>query len=784
MDAEEDDMVSRAVHCGFLSQERFQQAREGAEREGTTLVEWLKKLGWIGEEQFRRLREDDSLGVAEGHSSQPLFLPPEVTGAMQTGSTQLGKYVIIERIGHGGAGTVWKAWDTVLLRWVALKIPDRVCDEKARLKTMAEARIAARLKHPGLVAIYDAGEIDGRPYVAMNLVTGRPLACDLGPREAADLIRKVAEAMGVAHVSGVVHRDLKPRNILVDERGEPCVVDFGLAIVEQSSRLGRRLKPAGTPLYMSPEQFESDRSDVTPRSDVYGLGAVLYELLTGRPPHSAESIPDLMRCIRLDSPVAPRSIRPDIPSRLQEIVLRCLRKAPEERFADGGELAEALRRWLDTDVPAGAARRRRGRLAWWNAWGAAAALFVAAAAIAYASTRSPRPEREANPPPPRSPDRLQVIRDTLRDRDRALRTGQAEPNGARRDIGTALVDLDAYIADFPSDPMGLYVRASARHARMDLGGAEKDLRAAVDLAPDCRPAWSLLGAVLLEDFIDHLMLSCVVLNEARNLGDAVESWSSRRDSAENALARGYRAGSERDDWIRWKLAWTYEDQVLAGFTCAIAETYMRGDAVAFEDRAAEAEKHFKSEYYSWWRGRIASTPLEGIAHYTEALNRAPGFARGHLLRGVARMMIGDLAQATADMENAVVFGAETAGTHYWKAMVLTLRGQQEAAIPHLRKAVALDSTFAEAHWLLASITLSAGDPTEAIRSANQALALRSDFADALEVRARAWHALRVPLRAAGDLDAALKSAWPHWPHRARVTELKCAWAKSDPDCGE
>jgi WD40 repeat protein len=282
-------------------------------------------------------------GPEPGQSFPPADLP------------QVRGYEILTKLGRGGMGVVYQAWQTSLHRIVALKMllagGHAGPEERARFHTEAEA--VARLQHSHIVQIYEVGEADGWPYFAMEFVAGQSLAQQLVGvpfplREAAQLVEQLARAIHYAHQRGVIHRDLKPANVLLTAEGNPKITDFGLAKLliggQAQTQTGAIL---GTPSYMSPEQAEGQARLIGPATDVYSLGAMLYELLTGRPPFKGESVLETVRQVVDEEPVPPAHLRPRLPRDLETICLKCLAKTPAQRYSTALDLADDLRCFLN-----------------------------------------------------------------------------------------------------------------------------------------------------------------------------------------------------------------------------------------------------------------------------------------------------------------------------------------------------------------------------------------------------------------------------------------------------
>src|SRR5262245_16677118 len=267
---------------------------------------------------------------------------------------ELGDYELLEEIGRGGQGVVFRARQKSLNRIVALKVISLgQWASKAHLKRFRlEAEAAARLEHPGIVPIHEVGERDGSCYFSMKFVEGGQLD-EVARREpmpirrAVELIAKVARTVHYAHEHGILHRDIKPGNILLDQKGEPHLTDFGLArLVESESSVTQTLDVLGTPSYMAPEQAVGNNAAVSSTTDVYGLGAVLYQLLTRQPPFAGGATYETIKLLLDTDPRPPRLLNPKVDRDLSTISLKCLDKDPKRRYSSALALAEDLERWL------------------------------------------------------------------------------------------------------------------------------------------------------------------------------------------------------------------------------------------------------------------------------------------------------------------------------------------------------------------------------------------------------------------------------------------------------
>jgi WD40 repeat protein len=383
-------------------------------------------------------------------------LASEASGKAETvGPTEpaprFGDYELLGEIARGGMGVVYRARQVSLNRPVALKmiLAARFAAPEDVRRFHAEAEAAAKLDHPGIVPIYQVGEHDGQHYFSMGLVVGGSLAdlLDAGPlppREAARIVKAVAEAVQYAHARNIVHRDLKPANILLAPDGQPKVTDFGLAKeVGRDSGLSATGQVLGTPSFMAPEQAAGRTAEVGPLADVYALGAVLYAALTGRPPFLGNTVLETLRQVTQQEPVSPRLVNPRVDLDLATVCLKCLEKQPAARYASAAEVAAELGRYLDgepiTARPIGRLERgwrwarRRPALAAALALGLVALLALVGAGVG-AAYQQRLEDRNAE---------LATANTRLEDSARDLKNANAQLQETARKLETANTELAA-----------------------------------------------------------------------------------------------------------------------------------------------------------------------------------------------------------------------------------------------------------------------------------------------------------------------------------------------------
>jgi tetratricopeptide (TPR) repeat protein/predicted Ser/Thr protein kinase len=664
-------------------------------------------------------------------------LPEPATRAVQEAvadpSQRFGRYVRVSLLGEGGAGEVWKAWDVGLERWVALKfLKFEDADELARLKR--EAQTAAKLSHPNIAAVFEMGEANGRTFLVMEYIDGQTLVDypRQDHRQLVSLLREVAQAIQYAHDQGLVHRDIKPGNIMVDSAGRPFILDFGLARHVNSDRsLGEHI--LGTPSYMSPEQARGGEVDA--RSDVWSLGATLYELLSDRPPFRGGNALDTLDLVLREEPRPLEGIAED----LRTIVSACLMKEPARRYASAARLAEDLRRWEEGEAIVAHAPsvfyRLRKKIAKRRAvlGVGLAGLFLSAGIAAWVlprwrraddryqqSERQLAAERESRAGEARA---LALARPHVEEArkmhsrlDRQMATGETGAETFRASLDRIHRELDRALEITPNDPEALLEKAKAYGLGKDRARALEYYSKAVDASPGYSPA-SLSRARILLDSLEDLR---------RSLGGA--------ETPESARV----AETIRGD-LRKVTAWSKDTEEISFGTggLAVVDADYERAARVFEEYARANPLDGKG----WeWAGRawlhVPGMDEKAAVDFAEAIKLKPRQASLRVLLGRAHL---DSARGQLRLERNETFTEA-----------------QGRAVAEFGRASDLDPADPEPLLGLADAELLAGDPAGAMAELDRAVERSGGAPAVLVARARARLRLQDREGALADAEEALR----------------------------
>jgi len=558
------------------------------------------------------------------------------------GPGPIGRYRLVEQIGRGAMGTVFRAEDTLLNREVALKLVAHaaVATPGSLERFRREAQAMAQVEHPNVVKLFDVGEINGDPYLVMELIRGDHLATAFAQRPMrarVQLVEKIARAVQAAHDRGIVHRDLKPQNVLIDGTGEPRVMDFGLARLDDGAPLTRDGTAVGTPPYMAPEQIRGGAIDA--RTDVFGLGAMLYEALTAQVPHPGGNVAETFNAILTQEPVPPRQLNARIPLDLETVCLRAIEKEPDKRYATAMALADDLRRWLDGEAvdarrPGALARvfrflqRRRAvaipvGIAIAGALGITTTLQLTVPRVRQVESNWLAAQEQARTAETRAAamarvqaalDRaIECVYDGAATGD-DLRQRASEAERLSRDLTRAMPTfMEAHIA-----------HGRALRLLGDDDGAKADFDRALRRNPNLGEAYFERGRLLLDR---------AARGRAADLEQAIRDF-------ESAVRCGTHSRREMELARLWA-------RVLRGD---------RDGAVAEATRVIDAGG--RVEDFLVLRGRARTDPRAALADLDEALRRRPNDAWIRFARGARRAEAGDLAGAVSDLERAVALGAD------------------------------------------------------------------------------------------------------------------------------
>jgi tetratricopeptide (TPR) repeat protein len=674
---------------------------------------------------FRSLLGTPAAAAPAPHSRVDLGDLPTVPG-----------YEMVTELGRGGMGVVYQARQCSLKRPVALKmiLAGPHADPRAQARFRTEAEAVARLQHPNIVHIYEVGECDGRPFLCLEYVEGGSLLRKIAglaqpEREAARLIETLARAVQYMHQRGILHRDLKPNNVLLTADGTPKITDFGLAkLLDAGAGPTQTETMIGTPSYMAPEQAASDAQKVGPPADVYSLGAILYELLTGRVPFHGDTPLSTLEQVRTQAPVPPRRVRRCVSVDLETICLKCLEKEPGRRYTNAGALADDLRCFLEgrpiraRPVPVwqrfGKAAARRPALVAW-ALGAAALVCLVLTACWHFRVA----DRLASH---RAEEKYQQF---VRLRDEALLYGLLAP-----DEGALFLGAEA--------AANLHTAESAAREALALAGVEAESGTAApgsgfpasrqaEVAADCYAMLLVLASVRGQQPVpgaggkERDQEALRILDRAPQLGFQTRAYHLRRayflerlGEPEEAKKARDRAGSLPPEGA--------PDHFLIG-----EEHYRRGNwgqAMNSFNRALSLQPgHFWAQFF------LAVCHLK-VRHWDAAraglnacLTRQPDFVWAYLFRSFANEKLQALPEAEADFQKALGLNPNE-DTRYvlflTRGILRFSQGELEQAAADFRSARTLKPGQYNAYLNLAQVYLARGQLDQAAEQAKTALRLR------------------------------------------------------------
>ncbi len=827
-----------AVARGFVPQARVDEAlaEQREEGRGSELGQILLRRGWISMEQFLEVlrlqqrfvlrcpscdRSYDVFGYKRGdrfhctrcstalevpRSAEELLgdpaVPPELAGRPLL---TIGRYRVIREIARGGMGIVYHAYDPEMRREIALKV---IRHDEAGPRTVErlrrEAVAAARLGHPNIVRVYDVGEAEGMQYLAMEYVEGTSMERLVRRRDPdrdalARLLVAIARAVDHGHQHGIVHRDLKPANILVDGDGRPVVTDFGLAkVLDAETLLTRSGLVLGTPVYMAPEQAQGQVSRISARTDVYALGVMLYEILTGTVPHEGEDVMDVYRRIVEDEPVPPRALRSEIPAGMEAVCLKAIEKEPSARYATAAAFADDLERAIAGRPvlarPSGAAVRAARRLrrhprtaAVVVALGAAVAVSVGLLARGDPSAGLEAKRREAAP-------LVEQARELLETAEKLYQVAGKPPVEAYERAGEALALLAkaraiaevAGAALLEGDAAAMRYRIS--HERTDFAAAEEAYgradapfrlgRLRLERYQDLTDAREISNSadrrnrvIVYDDPPEATAIRDAALTDFDRapgpFADAARAamrreWAAAAESAGIALARERLAYDALFDLHRVRAracrelgrpadALPHADEMVRLRPADPAVRHQRGLTLAAADRLEDAIRdldyvverlpHLPGPIVSRGLCRMWRKDFDGSIADFSRMVEARGLPIDYTNRGGALLAKGDLDRARADFDAAIALAPDDPIAYRNRGSLHVLQERFDAALEDFSRVLEKMPESAEARYCRAYALFRLGRLEDALRDGEEAVRGAPDNVEMLYLLAQCHHKL-------------------------------------------
>lgn len=729
--------------------------------------------------------------------------------------SRIGRYEILAILGEGATGVVYRAMDATLGREVAIKVlRDSVAARDAhRKRFLREAQACARIDHPNIVVVHEVGDFEGRAFLVMEFVNGKPLSAVLQDgtsdlRTLVSLLEQAARGLAAAHARGIVHRDVKPGNILVTREGNAKVADFGLAhIADALTHLTRTGAVLGTPRYMAPEQLQGKGDRLSPSVDVYALGVILYEMLAGVPPHSGRTATEATWKALWTDPEPPSRKNARVPQELEAVCLKALARSPMARYPHAGALAADVQRWLKGEPvhakPVTTVRRIVRKLAHrpgtTAATAASLALLVVAAMLTVTMIRSEAHRRSSDAA-------------LARERDRAAAQSAAQETNRRALLELQTLRLRTYRPDFrmiDSDYArlerlsydcrtamektgesadGWFIVGRVHHVCGRVEEAERAYEAGLRVDPNHGPCNLYLARILIDRAI-RLRFS-TAMGEADRHERLERSIERALTLLETATARGQVEPIEAD------LAKAYERVVrreeTREFCAAMLEKWKGADfrdefllarglgnpstLLADLDEAIRTRPRYSTFWF--WRGanRREARDFDGaIEAFSLAIDIDPRFTDAYVQRGYSSIARRDYQAAIRDFDKAIEMNSRLVGAYTGRGIARKEAGDLNGATADYSVAIALRPQWADLHALRGFVRGLLDDLAGSVEDYSEAIKIDPTLTEAYANRAAAYLGMNRVEEAIADSSRAIEldpaSVGAHF-NRARALTKK------------
>lgn len=670
-----------------------------------------------------------------------------------------GRFEIQGEASAGVLGPLYHAWQRDPGRPVALKILQvgRYLTAEEKDRWLRDAQLAAEISHPNLVTTYEVGKWGETLYLAMELVLSDTLSERLrkkpqAHRVAVELVRTLADAVSWLHQKGLFHGNIKPDNIFLVQGDVPKLAEVGLVGLRFELAMNMSDDCPGTPIYLSPEQLRRAKSAIGPSSDVWALGAILYELLAGIPPYAWGTAEEIRtRALNADV-VFLRKRNQHIPRALETIVMKCLQKEPSRRYPTAWELAEELGRFLEgkplqaRPVPlweraAKSLSKNRLRA------GTLAAMICAVAAtlsilfyqwkhtklgwMSMVKAEQAARERE------RETLQLGIFWAKLAQAKGGLHEPAADPARVLATIERVVARVADHLGKPGENPHGFWLSGWGNFYLGRWENAESDLVRAIELDKDFGPAWELLGTIRIRKFLwqtlqerNHAATDSPAEARAK-AGPAAAQWN----QAKEALETAWRLETDKVAQSLWGLPWMQENEVVKKVAESLYLHFVEGSSVGAQAVLERTHSTFPSGELSNWLGILQEDPRRAVFWQTETIRRMPHYAPAYLDRGVARVHAGDLSGALEDLSKSAQLDPSNVYSLAMRGIVKHRQGDYLAAREALSEAVRMDPGLVLAYLHRARASLKLGDNRIALRDLDEVLTLDPDCMEAYLTRA-------------------------------------------------